>query len=106
MRVRQRRRCSLKQALHLAVATAEYYDVAGIREVGHMDVSSKLNPWVILQSLAKNPVEYVIEEGRVEIISWSNADLVDRVRRRSRASYEWFFRKRVTGFHRIEKPVM
>ncbi len=88
MCVRQRRRCSLKQTLHLAVATAEYYDVAGMGEVGHMDVSFKLNPWVILQSLAKNPVDYVIEEGRGESISWSNADLVDRGRRRSRASYD------------------
>ncbi len=106
MRVRQRRRCSFKQALHLVVATAEYYDVAGIGEAGHTDVSYNLNPWVILQSLAKNPVDYVIEEGRGESISWSNADLVDRVRRRSRASYDWFFQKRVTGFHRIEEPVM
>ncbi len=39
---------SIKQALHLAVAAAaaaaEDYDV-GIGEVGHMDVSSNLNPW-------------------------------------------------------------
>ncbi len=32
-----------KRALHLAVATAEYYDVVGIDEVGHMDGSSNLN---------------------------------------------------------------
>ncbi len=52
---------SFKQALHLAVATAEYNDVVGIGEVRHMDVSSNLNTWVILYSLAKNPVDYVIE---------------------------------------------
>ncbi len=39
---------SFKRALHLAVAAAEDYDVVGIGEVGHMDVSSNLNPWVIL----------------------------------------------------------
>ncbi len=39
---------SFKQALPLAVATAEYFDVVGIGEVGHMDVGSNLNPWVIL----------------------------------------------------------
>ncbi len=42
-------------------------------EVGHMDVSANLNPWVVLQSLAKNPVNYVIEEGRGESTSLSNA---------------------------------
>ncbi len=30
------------QALHLAVATAEYYHVVGIGENGHMDVGSNL----------------------------------------------------------------
>ncbi len=39
---------SFKQVLHLAVAAAEYYDGVGIGEVGHMDVSSNLNPWVVL----------------------------------------------------------
>ncbi len=39
---------SFKQALHLTVATAEYNGVVGIGEIGHMDVSSNLNPWVIL----------------------------------------------------------
>ncbi len=39
---------SIKQALHFAVAAAGYYDVVGIGEVGHMDVSSNLNPWVML----------------------------------------------------------
>ncbi len=63
---------SIKQALHLAVGAAEYYDVVGIGEVRHMDVSSNLNPWVILQSLAKNPADYVIEEGRGESTSLSN----------------------------------
>ncbi len=29
-------------------ATAEYYHVVGIGEVGHMDVSSNLNPWIVL----------------------------------------------------------
>ncbi len=38
-----------------------------------MDGSSYLNPWVILQSLARNPVDYVIEEGRGENTSLSNA---------------------------------
>ncbi len=60
-----------KHALHLAVAAAEY--VVGIGEVGHMDVSSNLNPWVIFWSLAKNPVDYVIEDGRGESSSLSNA---------------------------------
>ncbi len=57
---------NIKQALHLAVAAAEYYDVVGIGEVRHMGGSSNLNPWVILQCLAKNSVDYVIEEGRGE----------------------------------------
>ncbi len=39
---------SFKQALHLAVATAEYNDVFGIGEVGQMEVRSNLNSWVIL----------------------------------------------------------
>ncbi len=39
---------SFKQALHLAVSAAEYNHVVGIGEVGHMDVGSNLNPWVIL----------------------------------------------------------
>ncbi len=39
---------SFKQALQLAVAAAEDYDVVGICEVRHMDLSSNLNPWVIL----------------------------------------------------------
>ncbi len=39
---------SFKQTLHRVVAAAEDYDVVGIGEVGHMDVSSNLNPWVIL----------------------------------------------------------
>ncbi len=38
-----------------------------------MDVSSNLNPWVILYSLVKNPVHYVIEEVRGESTSLSNA---------------------------------
>ncbi len=64
---------SIKQALHLTVAAAEYYDIVGISEVRHMDGSPNLNPWVILQSLAKNAVDYVIEEGRGESTSLSNA---------------------------------
>ncbi len=39
---------SFKQALYLAVATAENHDVVGIGEFGHMDVDSNLNPWEIL----------------------------------------------------------
>ncbi len=57
---------SIKQALHLAVAAAEDYDVVGIGEVRHMYGSSNLNPWIILQSLANNPVECVILGGRGE----------------------------------------
>ncbi len=38
---------SFKQALHLSVATAEDHDVVSVGEVGHMDVGSNLNPWVI-----------------------------------------------------------
>ncbi len=53
---------SFKQALHLAVVTAEYNKVIGIGEVGHMDVGSNRTPSVIL-SLAKNAVDYVNEEG-------------------------------------------
>ncbi len=52
-----------KQALHLTVAAVEYYDVVGIGEVKHMDVSS---------NLAKNPVDYVIEEDKGESTSLSN----------------------------------
>ncbi len=37
---------SFKLALHLEEATAEDHDVVGIDEVGHMKVSSNLNPWV------------------------------------------------------------
>ncbi len=39
---------SYKQALHLNVATADYYDVFGIGEVRHLDVGSNQNPWLIL----------------------------------------------------------
>ncbi len=39
---------SFKQAVLLAVATAEYYDAVGVGEVGHMGVGSNLNPWVML----------------------------------------------------------
>ncbi len=39
---------SFKQALHFAVVPAEHHDVVSIGEVGHMDVDSNLNPWVIL----------------------------------------------------------
>ncbi len=39
---------SFKQALHLAIATAEYHDVVGIGEVVYMDVVSNMDPWVIL----------------------------------------------------------
>ncbi len=42
-------------------------------DVRHMDVSSNLNPCVILKTLAKNPVDYIIEEGRGESTSLSNA---------------------------------
>ncbi len=37
---------SFKLALHLAEATADDHDVVSIGEVGHMKVSSNLNPWV------------------------------------------------------------
>ncbi len=39
---------SFKQALHLAIPAAKYYDVDGIGEAGHMNVSSNLNLWVFL----------------------------------------------------------
>ncbi len=39
---------SVTNVLHLAVAAADYYDVVGIDEVGHLDVSSNLKPWVVL----------------------------------------------------------
>ncbi len=39
---------SFQQSLHLPVATAEYNDVIGMDEVGHMDVGYNLNPWVTL----------------------------------------------------------
>ncbi len=58
----------LKQALHLPVAV-----IVGASEERNVDVRANLNPWVILQSLAKNPVDYVIEEGRGESTSLSNA---------------------------------
>ncbi len=60
---------SFKQALHFSVAAAEYYDV----EIGHMGVGFNLNPWVILPSLAKNPVDNVSEEGRGESTSGMSA---------------------------------
>ncbi len=64
---------SFKQALHRAVATAEYNDDVAIGEVKHMDVGSNLNPLVILYSLVKIPVDYVIEEGSGERTSLLNA---------------------------------
>ncbi len=51
--------------MHLPVAAAaEVHDAVGIGEVGHMDVGSNLNPSVALQSLTKNPVDNMVEEGR------------------------------------------
>ncbi len=64
---------NFKQALNLAVAGAEYYDVVAIAEAGLMDVCSNLNPWAVLLSLAKNQVAYVIEDGRGKSSSLSNA---------------------------------
>ncbi len=60
---------SFKQVLHLAEAAAAYHDV--------VTISSNLNPWVILKNLAKNLVDYVIEEGRGESksLSTSGVDL-------------------------------
>ncbi len=39
---------SFKQALYLAVATAQDYANVGIDEVGHMNVGSSVNPWETL----------------------------------------------------------
>ncbi len=33
---------SFKQTLHLYIATAEYYDVVSVGEVGHMYIGSKI----------------------------------------------------------------
>ncbi len=44
-----------KQALCLAIATAEDHDVVGTGELGHMDVGSHLNPWVTLQADLASP---------------------------------------------------
>ncbi len=38
-----------------------------------MDDGSNLSSWVILPTFAKNPVDNVLEEGRVENASLSNA---------------------------------
>ncbi len=48
-------------------------------EVGHVDVGSNLNPWVILQSLVKTPVDCVIEGGREKSKSLSNARRISKV---------------------------
>ncbi len=48
---------NFKQALQLSLATAQDRDVVGIGEVGHINVGSNLNPWVILQGQAKDPVD-------------------------------------------------
>ncbi len=69
---------NFKPPLHLAVAAAEFHDFVSIGEVGHTDVVSNVNPRVMLQSLAKNPVDFVIEEGRGESRSqraWSYSHL-------------------------------
>ncbi len=39
---------SFKQALYLAVATAQDYANVGIDEVGHTNVGSNVNPWITL----------------------------------------------------------
>ncbi len=57
---------SFKQTLHFAVAKTDYYDVVGKGEVGPEHLGN-------LEGLAKNPVDYVIEEGRGESTSLSNA---------------------------------
>ncbi len=62
-----------KQTLHLSVVACKDHDVVSIGEIRHMDVGSNLNPWVILLSFANNPVDNVLEEGRVENASSSNA---------------------------------
>ncbi len=63
---------SFKKALHLSAATAEDHVVVGISVVGHMGVGSNLNTWVIFKSLARNPIDYVIEESKGESTSLSN----------------------------------
>ncbi len=50
------------------VAAVQDHDVVGICEVKHMCTGSSQNPWVILQVLARNPVDNVIEEGRENIL--------------------------------------
>ncbi len=62
-----------KQTLHLSVVACKDHDVVSIGEIRHMDDGSNLNPWVILLSFANNPVDNVLEEGRVENASSSNA---------------------------------
>ncbi len=45
-----------------------------------MDVSSNLNPWVILMSLAKNTVDYVIEKVRGERTSGAESGSLKALR--------------------------
>ncbi len=63
---------NFKQVLHLSAAAAEDHDVVGISVVGHMGVGSNLNTWVIFKSLARNPVDYVIEDSKGKSKSLSN----------------------------------
>ncbi len=49
----------LKQALHLPVAA-----IVGASRNRKVDIRAKLNPWVVLQGLTKNPVDTVVEEDR------------------------------------------
>ncbi len=62
-----------KQALHSSVAVTKENNIVGVSEVINVDLHTNLNPWVALQGLTKNPVYNIIEAGRVESASLSNA---------------------------------
>ncbi len=63
---------SFKQTMHPFVAAAQDPHVVGVCEVGH--VGSNLKILTILQTLARNPIDNVIEEGREENMLLSNAE--------------------------------
>ncbi len=63
----------LKQALHLPVAITQKHNIVGLSEARNVDARTNLNLWVALQSLTKNLVDNLVEEGRRECTCLSDA---------------------------------
>ncbi len=66
-----------KQALHLpvAVATTQEHSIFGISEARCVVVRINIDPWVALQGSTKDPIENVVDGGRRECTSLSNAEV-------------------------------